>query len=172
MRAGPLPFFAMHLHQQLIAETDNSTLSILSKAGKFVCFVLEDGYREKKVMHQTRIPPGTYAIRQRKYGKFYDQYSKLWRLAFISELADVPGFTDILIHPGNTVNDTSGCLLTGHGVAIDPKTGNFYITEKKSSPAFLLLHGLIAEAFAKGEAVTLAVSRELIMTGNPSYPVF
>ncbi len=154
----------MHLHQQLIAETPNSTLSILSKGGRFICFVLEDGFREKKVMHETRIPPGTYHIVQRKFGKFYDRYSKLWRLAFIAEVTGVPGFSDILIHPGNTVQDTSGCLLTGHAVGIDPVSNNFYISEKKSSPAYLVLHGLVADAFAKEEAVTLTVSRELVMT--------
>lgn len=154
----------MHLHQQLIAETQNSSLSILSKGGVFVCFILEDGYRERKVMHETRIPPGTYKIVQRKYGKFYDRFSKLYRLAFMSEIADVPGFTDILIHPGNTIGDTSGCLLTGTAAGIDPATGNFYIVEKKSSPAFLLVHALIAEGFAKSEEVTLTISRELVMT--------
>jgi len=39
--------------------------------GQFVCFGLEDEYREDKVAGETRIPSGTYQVALRKEGGFH-----------------------------------------------------------------------------------------------------
>ena len=146
----------MRLHVQTIAQTLDSTLSAMTHEGRFLCFVLEDGYREQKVAHLTRIPPGVYRVAQRKEGKFYEKHKARWRHEFVPELMDVPGFKYILIHSGNSVDDTSGCLLVG---TIAEFQGNFHVAS--SSTAYLKVFALIAGAFAKGEAVEIEISREI-----------
>ena len=83
--------------------------------GQFVCFGLEDEYREEKVVGETRIPAGTYRVALRKEGGFDQRYSK--RFPDIHKgmlhITDVPNFEFILIHCGNTDEDTKGCLLVG-----------------------------------------------------------
>jgi len=100
-----------------------ATLSRVSVDTEFFCYGLEDEFRTVKEKGETRIPAGVYKITLRPWGGFYDrqktnrQYrdmagagvdhpGMLW-------VRDVPGFEDILIHPGNTDRDTAGCLLVG-----------------------------------------------------------
>lgn len=82
---------------------------------QFLCHTLEDEYRAKKVKHHTRIPAGQYGLRLREYGGFHQRYSERFKDIHrgMIELEDVPGFSDILIHVGNTDEDTSGCILLG-----------------------------------------------------------
>jgi|SRR5262245_3270699 len=57
-----------------------------------------------KIPAHTAIPPGTYPIvwhASHRFGRV------------LPKLMNVPGFTDILIHNGNTAADTSGCILVG-----------------------------------------------------------
>jgi len=55
---------------------DDSTVSKVSVEGKFVCFGLEDEYREEKVVGETRIPAGTYKIKLRTEGGHHEKYKK------------------------------------------------------------------------------------------------
>jgi uncharacterized protein DUF5675 len=96
----------------------DATLSRISVDGDFICYGLEDGYREEKVYGETRITAGEYEITLRTEGGFHKRYSEderfdkkfhkgmLW-------VRDVPDFEFILIHIGNFVRDTLGCLLVG-----------------------------------------------------------
>jgi hypothetical protein len=96
--------------------SDNkSTLSLVSVDGEFQCFGLEDRAQVTKVPGQTRIPEGVYDIRVRTFGGFHQRYLNRypWHRGML-ELMHVPGFTDILIHVGNTHEDTQGCLLVGN----------------------------------------------------------
>jgi hypothetical protein len=65
---------------------------------------LEDTVREKKIMHKTAIPEGTYEVIVNRSPKFKRD---------LPRLLNVPNFEGILIHRGNTPNDTSGCILVG-----------------------------------------------------------
>jgi hypothetical protein len=143
-----------------VAETPNSSLSVLTLQGRFVCFILEDGYRETKERGQTRIPPGVYRITPRKEGRFFEAYSRKHGCKFVPELADVPGFKYILIHAGNSTGDTAGCLLPGYAVGIN--SGRFHIMTGTSMDAFLSVYEYIEDAFAGGEEVTIRISRELV----------
>jgi hypothetical protein len=93
----------------------DATLSTVSIDGVFECFGLEDEYRIDKVPGETRIPSGFYSVRLRTVGGFHANYSG--RFSDIHQgmlqVMDVPGFEFILIHVGNTDEDTAGCLLTG-----------------------------------------------------------
>lgn len=97
---------------------EDSTLGALfdvSRGRKFLCYTLEDEYREEKVHSETRIPAGTYDIKLRTEGGFHTRY--LQKFPDIHKgmlhVQDVPGFEYILIHAGNDDDDTAGCLLVG-----------------------------------------------------------
>jgi hypothetical protein len=99
--------------------SDDYTLGMLldvTEGRKFLCYTLEDEYREEKVMHETRIPAGTYKITLRTVGGFHGRYEKKYGSMHKGMLwvRDVPGFEYILIHTGNTDEHTSGCLLVGN----------------------------------------------------------
>lgn len=82
--------------------------------GKFECYTLEDEFRTEKKWGETRIPDGEYKIELRIVGGFHSKYKH--RFAFhkgMLHIKDVPGFEYILIHIGNSDDDTAGCLLVG-----------------------------------------------------------
>lgn len=93
---------------------EDATLSRVLIDGVFFCFGLEDEYRETKKAAETRIPAGTYKIGVRDTGGFHNRYAKkFYYHRGMLHVQDVPGFEYILIHIGNTDEDTAGCLLVG-----------------------------------------------------------
>ena len=72
------------------------------------CDTLEPRWRDlktqQKVKGQTAIPEGKYKIVMSPSAKFHRN---------MPYLKDVPQFEGIMIHPGNTVKDTMGCILVG-----------------------------------------------------------
>ncbi len=92
----------------------DATNGLLFINGIFECYTVEDQYQAVKVMHETCIPEGTYDIKFRKTGGFHERYDKRYKNAHYGmlHLQDVPNFTYILIHAGNSSDDSSGCLLT------------------------------------------------------------
>ena len=97
---------------------NDSTLGLLFENGahgrEFIAYTIEDEFREEKVSGETRIPEGTYDIKLRKTGGFNSRYAtkfgEPWHKGML-HVQDVPGFEYILIHTGNTDDDTMGCLL-------------------------------------------------------------
>jgi hypothetical protein len=83
--------------------------------GKFICFGLEDEYRTEKLANETRIPAGTYTVKLRTEGGFHQRYKQKFPQMHrgMLHVQNVPGFEYILIHIGNTDEDTAGCLLLG-----------------------------------------------------------
>lgn len=94
--------------------TKDATAGKLYVDGEFYCYTLEDPIREGKIPGKTAIPRGEYAILPREHGRFYKlmQERHKWHRGML-QLMNVYDFTDILIHPGNTTEDTEGCLLLG-----------------------------------------------------------
>ncbi|WP_216689004.1 DUF5675 family protein [Hymenobacter siberiensis] len=92
--------------------TPTSTVGSLYIDGKLVAFVLEDVVRPKgeKVDGKTAIPYGTYAVT-------YEKSPRLSKLKghdfFTPRLQKVPGYSGILLHSGNTAEDSIGCLILG-----------------------------------------------------------
>ena len=91
----------------------DATNGLLFVNGLFECYTLEDQYQAVKVMHETCIPEGTYDIKFRTVGGFHEKYKKRYGADHYGmlHLQDVPNFTYILIHAGNTDEHTSGCLI-------------------------------------------------------------
>lgn len=91
---------------------DDCTIGELFVDDAFLCYTLEDVVREipGKPVEQWKIP-GTTAIPAGRYAvvmTFSDRFQRIMPL-----LIDVPGFAGIRIHPGNTSEDTEGCILLG-----------------------------------------------------------
>jgi hypothetical protein len=94
---------------------DETSISRVTIDGNFECFGLEDEYREDKIAGETRIPAGTYQIELRTEGGFHTRHLKRYGKLHkgMLHVLDVPNFTYILIHCGNTEKNTAGCLLVG-----------------------------------------------------------
>jgi hypothetical protein len=70
----------------------------------YFCETIEDEERAQKVMHETAIPKGTYKI----ILNFSNRFQQRMPL-----LLNVPNFSGIRIHTGNTDDDSSGCIILG-----------------------------------------------------------
>lgn len=105
----------MMIRVERYKSTDDATLSRVYIDGRFECFGLEDEYRAEKVPGETRIPAGTYDVTLRREGGFHQRYSQKFGVHHHGMLwvRNVPGFEYVLIHIGNTDDDTAGCLLVG-----------------------------------------------------------
>ena len=79
----------------------------------FFCFSIEDATRTTKIHGETCIPLGKYPLGVRNSPKFSAMYKHdmVW-------VKDVPGFQFILIHWGNTISDTEGCLILGDKIGV------------------------------------------------------
>lgn len=93
----------IYLYRTLYAETH--TIGKLYVNGHFYCDTLEDRVRNgEKVPNETAIPAGRYRVKLTHSPKF----NRLLPL-----LLDVPNFSAVRIHAGNTAADTAGCVLVG-----------------------------------------------------------
>lgn len=133
--------------------SDDFTLGMLleeTEGREFLCYTLEDEYRENKVSGETRIPDGTYNITLRTVGGFHGRYQKKYGSMHKGMLwvRDVPGFEYILIHTGNTDEHTAGCLLVGNSSDTKGFIGS-------SVNAYKRVYPKIAEALEAGEDVTI-----------------
>lgn len=80
--------------------------------------MLEKEIEKAKIYGETAIPYGTYDITMSVKSNKYSNYTKYkWAKpydAYLPRLLNVKGFDGILIHPGNTEQDTYGCILVGN----------------------------------------------------------
>lgn len=120
------------------------TVGRLFVDGKFFCNTLEDTVRdlsnEKKVYGKTAIPYGEYRV-------VYNWSPKFGRN--LPRLLNVPAFEGILIHPGNTADDSAGCILVGRNTEVGRLTESRYTSDK--------LNALIEDAQRGGESITIEI---------------
>jgi hypothetical protein len=88
----------------------NCTIGELFVDGVRECTTLEDVVRDVKILHETAIPAGTYKV-------ILTQSNRFKRV--LPLLVDVPGFSGVRIHAGNTAADTEGCILVGSRVGVE-----------------------------------------------------
>ena len=77
------------------------------------------------------------------------------------EILDVPNFTDILIHCGNTDNHTSGCLLVGDTQENNNTKESGFIG--KSTIAYFRIYKAISEAIMSGEHCTINITDDVFI---------
>ena len=140
----------MKLTLKRIALRSTYTIGRLYVDGNYFCDTLEDTVRdlnkngkfdngEKKVYGKTAIPYGTYEIKW-TYSPRFKKYTP--------QLMNVPSFSGIRIHAGNSSTDTEGCLLLGQNKKVGMVL-NSRATINKFYP-------MIKEACSKGK-VTIEI---------------
>ena len=146
----------MKIELERIARKETYTIGHLLVNGRYVCDTLEDKDRdenrngcfdggEQKVYAQTAIPNGSYKVTLEHSPKFSPKYGG----RKVPYLHDVPHFEGILIHTGNTAEDSAGCILVGTNSAAGKVT--------KSLAAFDRLLPMLEQAEARNEAITITV---------------
>lgn len=143
----------LYLHR-MIPSPEGCTIGELWVHGETdrLCWTLEDPVREIqgepvalwKRKGKTAIPYGTYRVRI-TYSNRFDRLLPL--------LENVPGFSGIRIHNGNTSADTEGCILVG----FRHEPGQAFVGESRS--ALAAVQGRIEEALLYGEEVTIEIKR-------------
>ena len=146
----------MKLNLIRYSSNEESTLGLLYIDGIFECYTLEDEYNSEKIKGETRIPEGLYKINFRKQlspmaEKYQERYYWFkWHL----EIQDIPGFTHVYIHIGNSDDDTEGCILVGN-TANNNQIEDGFIGQSRS--AFQDLYNVIKEALDDGEECTIEI---------------
>lgn len=121
----------MKLLLKRIAKKPTYTIGKLYLDGEYFADTLEDRDRgltqdmdledilRIKVYGETAIPTGTYRIDMNTISpKFKDRsWAKPYK-GKIPRLLDVPGFDGVLLHPGNSANDSLGCILVGNNTQV------------------------------------------------------
>ena len=112
-----------------VAQGKNSTLSHLYVDGIFQCFLLEDKIRAVKIMKQTAIPEGIFKLRLNTWGgmnkTYFHKYGPIHK--GMIEIAELPTFSAVYIHIGNTIEHTAGCPLVG--LSYIKKDGDYQVLQ-------------------------------------------
>lgn len=102
----------------------------LSVEGIELCDTLEDKDREltsdmptpeiykRKTYGQTAIPYGRYEVRLSYSPKYAARPWAAKYKGLIPEIMEVPGFSNVRLHVGNSSADTSGCPLCGENKVV------------------------------------------------------
>jgi len=102
---------------------DTHTVGKMYVDGIYECYTLEDAVRNgTKVLGKTAIPIGTYKLIIDASVRFKQD---------MPHILNVPDFTGVRIHAGNTSADTDGCILLGSTWAGKDFIGNSKIAYKK-----------------------------------------
>ena len=135
-RLWPKPTYTvgrLYVDGQLFCNTLEDKVADLNRNGVF------DG-TEKKVPGETAIPYGTYRV-------FYGWSPRFGRN--LPRLLNVTAFEGILIHPGNTAEDSAGCILVGKNTEVGRLTQSRYYSDE--------LNKLIDAAQRRGENITIEI---------------
>lgn len=85
-----------------VLHSDNGTFGVFLDGDTPLCLTCEDPWKDNHPMVSC-IPEGKYKFTKYSSPRFND----VWILE------NVPGRSMILIHSGNTIDDTHGCILVG-----------------------------------------------------------
>lgn len=128
---------------------NDCTIGAITIDGRHICHTLEDVVREVpgqpveawKIKGHTAIPRGTYQVAVTISPRFGIE---------LPLLQNVPGFSGIRIHTGNTAAHTEGCIIPGL-TAASTSVG-------QSKAAFDKLFSMIRAAIARGEKVLITIA--------------
>jgi hypothetical protein len=140
----------MQIDLHRVKMSEKATLGDLYINGTLTCHTLEDPVRielgQPKIMKETAIPAGNYKV----IIDFSNRFQKL-----MLHVLDVPQFTGIRIHKGNTDKDTEGCILLGMKIAEDDLL-------QDSAEAYDLVYPMIEAALNAGEEVWITVTNDFL----------
>lgn len=135
----------MELKLNRIFLGSSATIGELYIDKKYIADTLEDRVRPEgeKVYGKTAIPEGTYEM----VLSYSPRFKKI-----LPEILNVPNFTGIRIHCGNSSADSSGCILVGtwDGEKKD------WISDSKV--VFNKLMSLLQEAVDNKEEITITIN--------------
>lgn len=108
--------------------------------------------KKKKVATKTAIPTGIYDLTMNVISPRLSRY-QFYRTncagGRVPRLLNVPGFDGILIHTGNTAQDSAGCILVGKNSQVG-KVLN-------SKTTFLSLYKILDKANREGQKITITI---------------
>ena len=138
------------------------TIGHLYINGEYFCDTIEDVNRgltstmskeeiiKKKVKHQTAIPYGTYTITMKVVSPKYSNKEKYkFTSGRMPRLISVPGFDGILIHPGTTQEDSSGCIIVGLNKEVGKVINSFDTFQK--------LWNILEKANKRNELISIKI---------------
>lgn len=138
------------------------TLGVLEVNGEPFCATMEDPNRdlnrngrfdgfERKVAGDTCIPFGRYEVTLAVVSPRFSRSAMYASIgARLPRLLNVPDFEGVLIHVGNTVADTEGCILVGRKTA-DPA----FISDSRVT--FFRLYEQLKSAADRGEKIWITI---------------
>lgn len=143
---------------------DTYTIGKLYIDNEFFCNTLEDKDRglastmslaeinKIKKPGITAIPTGTYNVWMNVVSPKYSKSS--WYInncngSRMPRLGNVVGYEGVLIHPGNTADDSEGCILVGKNDVKGKVT--------KSKDYFLQLYKKMYIAYRRGEKIEITI---------------
>ena len=144
----------MKLKLKRIFKGDKYTIGHLYINNIYFCDTLEDKVRnlpkEPKVYGETAIPAGTYEIDMNTISpKFRNRaWAKKWG-GIVPRLKNVPYFDGVLIHVGNTKDDTDGCIIVGDNQIVGGVV-NSIIQFNRLMPRLI-------DAKKRGESITIEI---------------
>ena len=143
-------------------KADTYTIGVLYINGIRFCETVEDKDRglssgmslddinSKKVYGETAIPTGTYKVILSVSNKFK---TRAWAKKYgglVPEILNVPGFSGARIHPGNTAQNSLGCLLPGENKI---KGGVINSTKRY----YELMDKYLVPAWSRKEEITITI---------------
>ena len=144
----------MEIVVKRVALRDTYTIGKLYINGVYLCDTLEDRVRdlqkEPKVYGKTAIPYGRYEVTMKVQSPKYSQRaSYAWCKGYLPRLLNVPHFEGILIHGGNSAEDSCGCVLVGEN-KVKGKVINSMATLKRLVP-------ILKRASDSGEKIWITI---------------
>jgi hypothetical protein len=144
---------AFHIPMKRFFDDGDTTIGAL-RVNNIRVFTVEDEHRHKKVYGETRIPQGSYEIKLRTEGGMHARYLEKYGESFhkgMLWLQDVPEFEYVYIHPGNTDEDSLGCILVNESVTGPTMSG------AGSVAAYRKIYPVIAELILSGVRVFIDI---------------
>lgn len=111
----------MHLILERSYMPDNScTLGKLTLPDGWSCYIMENPWQDN-ARNVSCIPEGTYTLGKRQSPMVERTSRGAFSIGW--EVQGVPGRDFIMIHPGNYVRNTDGCLLPGLDISFTQDEG-------------------------------------------------
>ena len=134
---------------------NDTTLGSLFIDDHWQCHTLEDVIRPtgEKIRNKTAISPGRYRL----ILSMSNRFKKI-----MPEVLNVPMFTGIRIHSGNTAKDTAGCLLVGQTRSVETRSIG------RSRAAYKALMLKLTAAVKAGDTIDITYANPLIATVTTS----